>query len=74
MDLRMPVMDGMEASRQIRSFEKETNNGHRVYMIALSATSVSEIKDECIENGMDDFMEKPFKESELRLLLSKKFN
>lgn len=74
MDLHMPVMDGMEASRQIRAFEKETNSSHRVFMIALSANSVSEIKDECLANGMDDFMEKPFKESELRNILDKKFS
>lgn len=74
MDLHMPVMDGLEASRQIRSFEQETNSGKRVYMIALSATSVSEIKEKCLESGMDDFMEKPFKEKELRNLLSKKFS
>lgn len=73
MDLHMPVMDGMEASRQIRTFEKETNSSHRVFMIALSASSVSEIKDECLANGMDDFMEKPFKETELRNILAKKF-
>ncbi|HET6557251.1 MAG TPA: response regulator [Prolixibacteraceae bacterium] len=74
MDLHMPVMDGMEASRLIRSFEKETNSSHRVFMIALSASSVSELKDECIANGMDDFMEKPFKESELRNILARKFS
>lgn len=74
MDLHMPVMDGMEASRQIRSFEKETNSSHRVFMIALSASSMSEIKDECLASGMDDFMEKPFKESELRNILARKFS
>lgn len=73
MDLHMPEMDGMEASRQIRSFEKESNSSHRVFMIGLSATSASEIKDECMANGMDDFMEKPFNESELRTILTGKF-
>lgn len=73
MDLHMPVMDGKEASRQIRSFEKEINSSHRVFMIALSASSVPEVKDECIACGMDDFMEKPFKESELRNILAKRF-
>lgn len=74
MDLHMPVMDGMEASRLIRSFEKETNSTHRVFMIALSASTVSELKEECLANGMDDFMEKPFKESELRNILARKFS
>lgn len=74
MDLHMPVMDGMEASRHIRSFENETDSNHRVFMIALSASSVNELKEECLANGMDDFMEKPFKEKDLRAILAKKFN
>ena len=74
MDLHMPVMDGLEASRQIRTFESETNSNHRVYLIALSASSFVDVKEDCLANGMDDFMEKPFKESDLRVLLSKKLN
>lgn len=74
MDLNMPVMDGMEASSHIRSFEKETDCNHRVFMIALSASSVNKLKEECLANGMDDFMEKPFNEKDLKALLARKFS
>jgi len=74
MDLQMPVMDGLEASRQIRIFEKESGSLQHVYIVALTANVMSEMKEDCISAGMDDFMEKPFKESDLRILLSKKFN
>ena len=71
MDMNMPVMDGLEATRQIRTFEKEANTGHHAYIVALTASVISEMKDVCIQAGMDDFMEKPFKESTLRVLLAK---
>jgi len=74
MDLQMPVMDGLEATRQIRTFEKESQSIHHVYIVALTANAISEMKEDCIKAGMDDFMEKPFQESDLRNLLTKKFN
>ncbi|HAH22171.1 MAG TPA: response regulator [Prolixibacteraceae bacterium] len=73
MDLQMPVMDGLESARQIRTFEEESRSGHKVYIVALTANMSPEIEEECIGAGMDDFMEKPFQESHLRTLLSKKF-
>lgn len=74
MDIQMPVMDGLEATRQIRTFEKETKPAHRAYIVALTANAISERKEECIQAGMDDFMEKPFQERTLRALFSKSFN
>lgn len=74
MDMEMPVMDGLESTRQIRTYEKETNLAKRVYIIALTANLISERKEECIQAGMDDFMEKPFQERDLRILFSKSFN
>jgi two-component system, sensor histidine kinase len=71
MDMQMPVMDGLEATRQIRAFENDSNTTHRVYIVALTANQISEIKQECILAGMDDFMEKPFQEAMLRVLFSK---
>ena len=74
MDLQMPVMDGLESTRKIRTFEKETESDQHVYIVALTANAFSEMKEDCIIAGMDDFMEKPFQESDLRILLSKKIN
>lgn len=74
MDLQMPVMDGLEATRKIRTLEEEKKSDHRVYIVALTANVNPEIREECCEAGMDDFMEKPFQEGELRILLANKFN
>ena len=74
MDLQMPVMDGLESARQIRAFEHETGSVHRACIVALTANVNPEIKAECAQAGLDDFMEKPFEADDLRTLLSKKFN
>jgi CheY-like chemotaxis protein len=73
MDMQMPVMDGLEATRQIRTFEKESGSVHGVYIVALTANIISDKKEECIQAGMDDFIEKPFQEETLRDLFSKTF-
>ncbi len=70
MDLQMPVMDGLEATRQIRAFEEGSDLQLRVFIVALTANDISEKKEECIEAGMDDFMEKPFQENKLRELFA----
>lgn len=72
MDLQMPVMDGMEAARQIRGFELKTQSVQRVYIVALTAHINAEIKEECTKAGMDGFIEKPFRENDLQRLWSKK--
>jgi len=70
MDLHMPVMSGFESATRIRAFEKESESSHRVHIVALSASEVSERKGLCLECGMDDFMEKPFLGEKLIELLN----
>lgn len=75
--MQMPVMDGLEATRLIRAFEDNTNPAKRVYIVwrfALTAKSIAERKEEYIQAGMDNFMEKPFQERILRDLFSKTFS
>ncbi len=55
MDLQMPIMDGYEATRQIRQ------RGYTIPVIALTANLVPEIVDKIRESGMDDMVVKPFK-------------
>ncbi|MES2150830.1 MAG: PAS domain S-box protein [Pseudomonadota bacterium] len=55
MDVQMPLMDGLEATRRIRAQPRLT--GLRV--LAMTATATSEDRDRCIEAGMDDFISKP---------------
>lgn len=69
MDLHMPVLSGFESAQKIRTFESQSESKHRAYIVALSASEVSERKSQCIECGMDDFMEKPLQSEKLIELL-----
>jgi signal transduction histidine kinase/ActR/RegA family two-component response regulator len=59
MDLRMPVMDGFEATRRIR--EKEEGGSQHVPIIALTAHAMKNEPEKCLRAGMDAFLTKPFK-------------
>ena len=58
MDMRMPVMDGYEATRYIKS----TTKGNATAVIALTASSIEEEGTMVLSAGCDDFLRKPFKE------------
>jgi PAS domain S-box-containing protein len=61
MDFRMPVMDGHEAIRQIRALP----GGTAVKIIAVTASAMDDNRQELMEVGADDFIGKPFRETEL---------
>lgn len=65
MDMMMPVMDGLEATRRIRESEKN----HRTPIIAMTANAMEADRDRCIAAGMDDYISKPIRAPALRLLL-----
>jgi CheY-like chemotaxis protein/signal transduction histidine kinase len=77
MDFQMPVMDGLEATRRYREYEKQYNNDHIVEhhlpIIGLSATFDKEIIEEGMMNGLDDYLMKPISK-ELLLQKFRKFN
>ena len=58
MDLQMPVMDGFEATRNIRSIEKEEDS-NRTFIIALTADANRETIDECYARDFDYYFSKP---------------
>jgi len=66
MDVQMPEMDGLEATRKIRS----SSPPHPV-IIALTANAMKEDQDDCLRSGMDDFLSKPVKPEELIAILVK---
>lgn len=68
MDMQMPVMDGLEASRMIR--EIEASGGGRVQIIALTANVMPGDSDRCFAAGMDLFIAKPFKRETLAAKLA----
>ncbi|EPC00921.1 hypothetical protein L861_05840 [Litchfieldella anticariensis FP35 = DSM 16096] len=63
MDIHMPVMDGLAASRAIR--EREHNTGDHVPIIAMTASATKEDRERCLAAGMDDYVTKPFRAIEL---------
>jgi signal transduction histidine kinase/DNA-binding response OmpR family regulator len=63
MDVQMPVMDGFEATAAIRAKEKLT--GRHVPIIALTAHALKSDQERCISAGMDSYVTKPIRTSEL---------
>lgn len=66
MDLHMPDMDGMEASRQIRAWE---NGGSHTFIVALTASYLPEIGQALFDAGMDNYISKPFEVAQIQRLL-----
>jgi len=64
MDIEMPVMDGFEATRMIRQKEKKTEGEHTP-IIALTAHAIQGYREQCLEQGMDDYITKPIKKKTL---------
>lgn len=67
MDIKMPIMGGYEASREIRQFNKE------VVIIAQTAYGLNGDMDKSLDAGCNDYISKPINKSELELLMQKYF-
>jgi CheY-like chemotaxis protein len=61
MDLRLPIMGGLEAAQWIR----ELDGGQEVKIVALSASAFAQERDQVLAAGLDDFVRKPYRRSDI---------
>ncbi|MEP6748648.1 MAG: two-component regulator propeller domain-containing protein [Bacteroidota bacterium] len=66
MDVQMPEMDGLEATRNIRSGQKT-----QPIIIAMTANAMQDDRENCLGAGMNDYISKPFKPHEIAVMLEK---
>lgn len=69
MDVNMPNMDGLTATRTIREIEFSAGNNHRTPIIAMTAFAVKGDREKCLLAGMDDYISKPIDLTELQRLV-----
>jgi len=65
MDIQMPVMNGFDATQEIRKIEGQEKRLKKVKIVAITANALKEDKQRCLSAGMDDYIAKPFKPKDL---------
>jgi len=69
MDVQMPELDGLEATRRIRA--AQVAGAPRPWIIALTANAMEGDRERCFAAGMDDYLSKPIKANELTAALGR---
>lgn len=69
MDVQMEGMDGLEATRAIRKYERQ--NGGHLDIVALTAQALPGDREKCLQAGMDDYLAKPLEKNQLIEVLAK---
>lgn len=65
MDIMLPEKNGFEITADIRKLEESMGIKHGVPIVALTANTLDNDKDKCLQAGMDDYLPKPFSPEEL---------
>jgi CheY-like chemotaxis protein len=68
MDVQMPDMDGYETARRIRAADP---GSRKPWIVALTAHAMAEVREKCLEAGMDDYLTKPVRRDMLREALDR---
>ena len=71
MDMQMPVMDGLEATRRIRTWERASPDRGALPIIALTANALAGDRQICVAAGMTDYLTKPITSTDLREALKR---
>jgi CheY-like chemotaxis protein/HPt (histidine-containing phosphotransfer) domain-containing protein len=75
MDVQMPEMDGLEATRQIRERQKKTSEPESfkspIIIVAMTANAMQGDREKCIAAGMDDYLAKPVRPDDIRLIVER---
>ena len=69
MDMEMPIMDGLEATRIIKA--NSIDRGEKPFIVAMTANAMPEDRERCFEAGMDDFLAKPITLEAIKEMLLK---
>ena len=71
MDMQMPMLDGVGAAIKIREHERQVGIEKLCWIVAVTANSFSNDREECFQAGMNDFINKPFTEFDLKMVVEK---
>jgi len=71
MDMMMPVLDGLEATRRYRALEAQQRPGMRIPIIAMTARATPADRELCLAAGMDDYLSKPIDVKEFQRLVQR---